>query len=960
MNLLPAPRVIVPGPATRFPVLFVPESGSPVPVHSLHEAARISGERGFFCQDLPVRETIRVPIYYSQETCVAWAEGDAETIDTIGEDKKTLAARAAYCLNMDAATVTLGLGPGGPWILDVEEIDEPVTGRNASAQSAPEHLSYPSLEGAMAEYARFDPETGEPGPLYHAVRVDSGSRQTGSEPYIVFPDDLHSSTELWVASPCPVPEMPLSTRLVFRGKPYAWFMHLLDYYLGVLAMLVSPSCEVRQRNACGQGLLGNIRVANREPAGHYWANAGEEAHEGFEYLVVPTLLQKPDVLLGMVQLAELVSSGRLAMRRLSLWETYRLTSGYYNADKKEFADYVAGLREDISLACGGVVPRFIDKLLQQADMEIRDCAGPRGEEPALDPLFLDFREAYGIAVRRTESAAVFVAPGDGCRVAASAAGEGAAELSECTLATVRAGSRFAKARIMSDDLLFDAYHIETSGIYTSSSYTSIRRSRYDSWLPDESPAVLVRPGLFLSRELSLFPRREYLAFVAGRGSNWSELRIGPVVGIMSKERGSGDLFGVETDMFRRIILLAHSMGILAYVFFPDKIDWDSGLILAWHYRERCGWFRALSPLPDVVYDRHIPDPASHETIDAVSDFLRRHPQVMFVNSRPFVDLCRDKLLSHNLLASSELTRSHVPRTIPGHDPGVVANFAAGNRRTFLKLRNGTGSRNLIVVDRVDAECARPGEDAARSGERGTGCREPVFSVVANWGEPPAEEIRVRGTEGLSQLLGELMGSGGSALEWIAQEGINLAVLPDCGSVFEVRVVYHKGGAGRWLRTGMVCRVNPGNERFIVPRKERHMKVDDVLERVFPGRSLRVRQELREVADVVPGLLESASGYGGEVSVDLGIDIAGKPWIIEVNSRPATLFRDIGAFRIREISHTRILNWAKLLFSTSVARAGSQARDKEDNLTEAAQIGGSGGADGGRKAEAGPSPGPGHT
>ena len=55
-----------------------------------------------------------------------------------------------------------------------------------------------------------------------------------------------------------------------------------------------------------------------------------------------------------------------------------------------------------------------------------------------------------------------------------------------------------------------------------------------------------------------------------------------------------------------------------------------------------------------------------------------------------------------------------------------------------------------------------------------------------------------------------------------------------------------------------------------------------------------------------------------MSIDLGIDYSGKPWLIEVNSKPATLFRDLGAFRLRELSFRRVLNFASSLQAKEVS------------------------------------------
>ncbi len=115
-----------------------------------------------------------------------------------------------------------------------------------------------------------------------------------------------------------------------------------------------------------------------------------------------------------------------------------------------------------------------------------------------------------------------------------------------------------------------------------------------------------------------------------------------------------------------------------------------------------------------------------------------------------------------------------------------------------------------------------------------------------------------------------------------------------------------------MRTGMVVRANPEAEGFVVPGVELHHRAGDFLELALPGRADEVRAEVRRVARMIPPALERRSGRGGEMSVDFGIDRKGKPWLIEVNSKPATLFRDTGAFKLRKLTLLRVLNYAIFL------------------------------------------------
>lgn len=360
----------------------------------------------------------------------------------------------------------------------------------------------------------------------------------------------------------------------------------------------------------------------------------------------------------------------------------------------------------------------------------------------------------------------------------------------------------------------------------------------------------------------------------------------PVLGIMAPLEEGPRRFGIETDRFRELIGIATDRGVAAFVFFPSP--WEGK---GWFYRERRGWYQAEAPMPDVVYDRHIPDiMPSGATADTAREFQEAHPAVRFVNSLELVRACRDKLRAHEILSGDPFVARYLPETTLARSPADVASFASRRERTYLKIRGGTGSRGLVLL-----------ENLGSGGFRVTGreAPEPTVMDAGQLREMLAGILRLRPEHPLC--------------EYIAQEGIDLARAPGPGEVFEVRVICQKGGVGIWLRTGMVCRLNPAPGRFMVPGEELHLRIDDLLGRVFPGRVASIKDEIREIARRAPPVLETASGRGGEISVDLGLDTLGRPHLIEVNSKPATLFRDIAAFGIRRLSLRRVVNYAIRLF-----------------------------------------------
>lgn len=888
LNLIPAPRVIAPGPFTEFPVLYVDPQGSEQVVKTLSRARTLSkavagvlkdtSAGDFFMEILPVRQTIKVAVTGLRGESDRDAAGE-EVRDGDPDETTSLAVRATYALGLDRALVIIGLGTGGPWVLSVEPVDSADLGDSGGPHSGPR--SRIRFLGAKAEFIAVDPRTGLPLREFFEADVDPDGELTlpSSAMMPLSPGGIATQAERrippethrWVSSPLPFPDMPLSTRLVFQGVPTPAFLRALDRSVAVMGMMACRPLEARQRSATGEGLLGSYRLLG----------AGCS-----EYTTVPSLLGNPPALKLICRTVEAIVSDPNAMasdlhatasdplglgvppKNEESWisgleRTYRWQRAYYHADKAFF--------------------RTLSRALSGEDRSLAVLDVPSSGASPDD----DFRPAWGLNAPAFDVPCVTVGTEitpDGCRRSDE---EGFIEEG----VTVTAGTRsvlVGRESVLAPDPLEDDDF----------------RKMSSSW----ASGVVARPNSSLACRLAL-PEGAIMR-TKGPGLH---LRIGPVVGIMAPEFPGGQRFGIETDRFRRLIGLGAEMGLLVYVFFPDigageanaadlttGSDLTGGIVKGWTYREGRGWSLDPVPLPDVVYDRYIPDVVAGPARDVARAFSEAYPQAVFLNSLPLVWASRDKLRTHEILSKDPEIAPHLPLTQAVKGPSDIARFAAGRSRSFLKLRGGTGSKGLSLIENLGS----------------------TYRVTRREkGVPPTVSV-VRGEPGLARFFSGLFGREHAAHEgeeefdgrFIIQEAIDTAPLPKgAGGAFEVRVVYQKGGAGVWMRTGMVARLNPDAEGFMVAGVELHHKVGDILDLALPGRANAVKAEIRRIARMIPPALERGSGRGGELSVDFGIDKNGKPWLIEVNSKPATLFRDIGAFELRNLSLLRVLNYAVALY-----------------------------------------------
>jgi hypothetical protein len=126
-------------------------------------------------------------------------------------------------------------------------------------------------------------------------------------------------------------------------------------------------------------------------------------------------------------------------------------------------------------------------------------------------------------------------------------------------------------------------------------------------------------------------------------------------------------------------------------------------------------------------------------------------------------------------------------------------------------------------------------------------------------------------------------------EYLVQQGINLARFND--NVFDLRTQVQKDGQGVWKLTGIGVRV-AANKSFLthIPNGGKAASYKEIITRVF-GNSEAIKNKITNQIDIilrhVPNCLEKELNISLAVlSIDIGIDVYGKLWIIEVNSKPA--------------------------------------------------------------------------
>ena len=111
-----------------------------------------------------------------------------------------------------------------------------------------------------------------------------------------------------------------------------------------------------------------------------------------------------------------------------------------------------------------------------------------------------------------------------------------------------------------------------------------------------------------------------------------------------------------------------------------------------------------------------------------------------------------------------------------------------------------------------------------------------------------------------------------------------------GRPFDIRALVQKDAAGHWQVTGMAARIaGKGQITTHRPRGGSRARLVPLIRSIFQDevRTRKITQELHRVILKAVEVFDVATGHNhGELSMDVGLDRTGRPWIFEINSKPA--------------------------------------------------------------------------
>ncbi len=337
------------------------------------------------------------------------------------------------------------------------------------------------------------------------------------------------------------------------------------------------------------------------------------------------------------------------------------------------------------------------------------------------------------------------------------------------------------------------------------------------------------------------------------------IHLGPLIGVLIDFLPNKEEYDPKSVQAELVYLSSIGKRLPAqyFIFTPGCINWSNHTVrgYVWHNGGigRGWWSSSAFPLPDVVYDR-ISTRVAQTRCKSTRQRLMNLPHLHYFNPS-FLNKWR----VHQLLAANEQLNRYLPETQVLNLANLTA-MANKYQVLYLKPSNGSLGSRIIKVT---------------SGEHNW--HYTIYSHGRHSGQAssPAGFLKAtRTTRGKRS--------------YIVQQGLDLDTY--CGNPFDMRIIFQKDGEGKWQISKKFARVAPrGSSIANLSRGGTAETSHRIMVRIFKGNRQIIKEknrELKELCLMVAETLETNSQKNyGELGLDIGIDKAGRLWIIEVNSKP---------------------------------------------------------------------------
>ncbi|XXM74006.1 YheC/YheD family protein [Lysinibacillus sphaericus] len=264
------------------------------------------------------------------------------------------------------------------------------------------------------------------------------------------------------------------------------------------------------------------------------------------------------------------------------------------------------------------------------------------------------------------------------------------------------------------------------------------------------------------------------------------------------------------------------------------------------------WQKRTLPYPDVIYNRsHSRKLENHKQFESALNMASERSIHLFNSSF----LSKDAVYS--LLKTHSVIQPHLPQTALGLER--LEEMLSFYHDVFVKGVNGSKGRYIIRIQK----------------------RAKDYLVSQNSFSSKPTHIFQTYSSLYSQLQSWCRNS-----RYIVQETIPFLTVN--GQTLDFRFLCHRNHRGSWSVISTSARIASKNQ--FVANIDQGGRIEsplEILRDLFPRGHREIHSNMKDLSLSASSYLsEQLEGNFAEFGIDIGVDAAGKPWIIEVNSKPS--------------------------------------------------------------------------
>lgn len=333
------------------------------------------------------------------------------------------------------------------------------------------------------------------------------------------------------------------------------------------------------------------------------------------------------------------------------------------------------------------------------------------------------------------------------------------------------------------------------------------------------------------------------------------LHIGPLIGVLISRVYPGAVekpFGATTAFSRELSDACKIYGASVFFFTPEECR-PGDTLRGWHYAGK--WVKGTFPVPNIIYNRLTARKLENRA--NVQQFIQhaknQHQAILFnekyLNKTEVFDALRKETGLQVYLPESYLFRNYQ----------MLKSMCTKYSTVFLKPVTGSLGKGIIRIK-----------------------RQPDNTYVCHFTNLGG--ARKQSFDSLAAMFSNLSGKIKQQRHQI-QQGLNLISIG--GRPVDFRALVQRDEAGQWRITSIVARI-AGSHHFVsnLARGGSLSPVKEALVRSnFPGADGNIKLRKAALA-IAKGIETQIPGHFAELGIDLALDIQGRVWLLEVNSKPS--------------------------------------------------------------------------